>query len=62
MKAQNAQKERGKDNVYCKESSHEDGREIELRLRMRNLFLRVPEECVPLQGQQLPVRLPDIRL
>jgi len=43
MKAQNALNERGEDNVCYKESDHEDRREIELRLRMRNLFLRLPE-------------------
>ena len=28
---------------------------------MRNLFLRLPEERVPLPGKQLPVRLPQAR-
>jgi len=55
MKAHDAQeKKEEKDNVQRKEPNHQEyGREVQLlrRLRVRNLFLRVPEERVPLPGK-----------
>jgi hypothetical protein len=61
MKARYArQKKEEKDNVQPEEPNHEKYREVQLLrdLRVRNLFLRMPEERMPLPGKQLPVRLP----
>ena len=62
MKARYAQqKKEEKDNVQREEPNPEEcRREVQLLrdLRVRNLFLRMPEERVPLPGKQLPVRLP----
>jgi hypothetical protein len=59
MKAQNPPRKEERDHAQRKESDRENDREIHLRLRLRNLFLRLPEGLVPLPGEQLPVRLPS---
>jgi hypothetical protein len=60
MKAHDAQEEKEeKENVQREESDDETCREIRLRLRLQDLLLWLPAERLPLQEEQLPVRVPS---
>ncbi|MBZ5635031.1 MAG: hypothetical protein LAO55_18065 [Acidobacteriia bacterium] len=60
MKAHDAQEEKEeKENVQREESDDETCREIRLRLRLQELLLWLPAERLPLQEEQLPVRVPS---
>ena len=52
---------RGENNVQRKESDREEQCEVQLlrNVLVRNLFLRLPEERVPMPREQVPVWLPN---
>ena len=63
MKARYAhQKKEEKNNVQRKDPDHGECRKVQLlrNLRVWSLHLRLPEERVPLPGEQLSVWLPQI--
>jgi len=64
MKAHDAQnRKEEKDHVQREKPNDEEYCEVQLLrdLRVRNLFLRLPEERLSLPGKHLPVRLPQAR-